>query len=245
MPTLECVCGYSCGSAKAWQRHIARFADDASATHQLVDPSLLPHTEKVEKDEMETGLVTASKGRTFTLDESKLQKSLQHESMPLISAARHGDLARLNGLLADPLSADGWLDRCDAAGMSAIAWAAKTGRCEVIGALLAARASPNLAPPRARAVDASVTDSLADAHPPLYLALTKGRYDAASMLLDAGALASEPEPVRGQTALHAACSTAVPIELLERLLDALQRHAADEEEVYASSRLPLPHDPSL
>ena len=64
MPTLECVCGYSCGSAKAWARHKARFANDGGAPHELVDPSLLPR-----EDSVETVLVPASKGRAFALDD--------------------------------------------------------------------------------------------------------------------------------------------------------------------------------
>ena len=48
----------------------------------------------------------------------------------------------------------------------------------------------------------------------------------AQLLLNAGAIASDPEPVRRQTALHAACSTEAPLGLVDELLSALARDAA-------------------
>ena len=113
--------------------------------------------------------------------------------------------------------------------MSAMAWAAKTGRTDVVQALLAAGASPNL-----ETTDADC-ESDDGRHPPLYLALTKGRHDVAALLLDAGARVGEAEPVRAQTALHAACSTETPLPLVERLLHEFQRDAVRD----ADQRLDL------
>ena len=215
MPTFECVCGYSCGSAKAWARHESRnnSSDSEKAAHQLRDPSLLPQAtapaenDLSDDDLLRRSLVPANQQkcrRDFALTNDAVVKSLDHGSMPLINACRHGDVARLTSLLsAVPPPTVAELARCDAAGMSAMAWAAKTGRLELIRALLAAGASPNLL-----ATDADTSE----AHPPLYLALTKGRFDAASLLLDAKALPCEPEPVRQQTALHAACTTDAPLQ---------------------------------
>ena len=105
------------------------------------------------------------------------------------------------------------------------------GRCEIVEALLGARASPNSVSVHTAAE--GDTEGADDAHPPLYLALTKGRHDVAHLLLGAGAKVSQPEPVRRQTALHAACSTDLPLELVEVLLGAWRReHAtlhADEQ----------------
>ena len=223
MPTFECVCGYSCGSARAWHRHLERSVGDGTA-HTLQDPSLESQLGANDPPEgLGLALVKRDKpsDRHFSLDGKQLRQALQHESMPLIDAARHGDLSRLANLLATGMHSPQDLGRCDAAGMSAIAWAAKAGRCEAVTLLLEARASPNL-------VAEDAADGAAEAHPPLYLALTKARFDAARLLLDAGALAHEAEPVRRQTALHAACSGDVPLELLKRLLIALRRACADE-----------------
>ena len=115
----------------------------------------------------------------------------------------------------------------------------------MVSALLAAGASPNL-------VHNEDADA-AEAQPPLYVALTKGRFDAATLLLDARALAGEQEPVRQQTALHAACSGScdTPLPILQSLLVALARSAADEKlddididdtEATASPPPPLPAD---
>ena len=155
-----------------------------------------------------------------------MTKSLQHETMPIIAACRHGDIERLATLLsARPPPTVAELSRCDAAGMTAMAWASKSGRCEIVSALLAAKASPNLVPPTA-AAEESEAESASEAHPPLYLALTKGRFDVAQQLLEAGACASDPEPVRRQTPLHAACSSAdAPLDLVASLLRALRRDA--------------------
>lgn len=173
-------------------------------------------------------LVRADKGRArnFSLDGNKVTKSLQHETMPIIAACRHGDIERLATLLsARPPPTVAELSRCDAAGMTAMAWASKSGRCEIVSALLAAKASPNLVPPTA-AAEESEAESASEAHPPLYLALTKGRFDVAQQLLEAGACASDPEPVRRQTPLHAACSSAdAPLDLVASLLRALRRDA--------------------
>ena len=219
MPTLECkTCGYSCGSAKAWLRHLDRFAPEE---HELINPSLLDGEAMVREDTVRNSRnllsLTKKDERHFSLESATIRKSLQHESMPLIDAAKRGDLERLATLLSSARSAED-LGKVDAAGMSAMAWAAKTGRCDVIQALLGANASPNL-------VVGGADDAASEAHPPIYLALTKARFDAAQLLLDAGALASEPEPVRGQTALHAACSSDAPAEIIEALLLALKRAA--------------------
>ena len=60
----------------------------------------------------------------------------------------------------------------------------------------------------------------ADAVAPLFLALSKGHAECAARLLDARAAADEVEPLRGQTAQHAAAAAepAVAPALLERLL---------------------------
>ena len=94
-----------------------------------------------------------------------------------------------------------------------MAWAAKRGDCSMIEALVEANASPDLSlcPPDEKAK--------AEPHPPLYLALVRGKADAAQLLLRARANPAETEPVRGQTALHAAVATeAIPEPLLLELL---------------------------
>ena len=126
-PTFECVCGYSCGSAKAWARHEAR----AGGTHTLLDPSLLTAQEPPAPEGDASSLLVrrpAREQRTYALHARDVSRSLAHESMPLIQAARHGDVSRLRSLLAaQPSPAD--LSRCDAAGMSAMGWAAQVRGC--------------------------------------------------------------------------------------------------------------------
>jgi ankyrin repeat protein len=226
MPTFECVCGYSCGSEKAWFRHAGR-----EGTHTLLDPTLLQQGDAENSGAAPAALVRfgaspSTSQQHFSLDSGKLQRSLQHESMPIIDAARHGDTSRLASLLgASPVPSAADLGRLDASGMSAIAWASKAGRCEVVSMLLDARASPNLSPSRATDATEEAGAAASEAHPPLYLALTKGRFDVARLLLDAGARPLEAEPVRRQTALHAACSTDAPLEVVNLLMQALRRDA--------------------
>ena len=230
MPTFECAaCGYSCGSAKAWAKHLERTAGDGGK-HELLDPSLLQATHSSLDEAKETRLALPDKRRErdFSLDAGKIDRSLEHASTPIIAAARRGNVSALTALLAAaPSLAE--LSRCDAAGMSAMAWAAKTGNLEVVRALLGARASPNLAHTSTACVSghgAEPDGAASEAHPPLYLALTSRRFDAARVLLDAGARVLEAEPVRGQTALHAACSTDAPLDVIDLLLRSW-RHAHD------------------
>ena len=133
MPTFECVCGYSCGSAKAWARHEAR----AGGTHTLLDPSLLTAQEPPAPEGDASSLLVrrpAREQRTYALHACDVSRSLAHESMPLIQAARHGDVSRLRSLLAaQPSPAD--LSRCDAAGMSAMGWAAQVRGCPPLSLL--------------------------------------------------------------------------------------------------------------
>ena len=220
MPIFECACGFSCGSAKAWTRHESRFP--GSTEHRLLDELLLELVRPEKTDEssnVSNKLALPTKQHHFSLDELSVSKSLEHETSPLISACRRGDSEKLTLLLGtSPPATD--LARCDAAGMSAMAWAAKTGRCDMIRALLDAGASPNPAEQDSEALEAQ---------PPLYLALTKARFDAAALLLEAHARPCEPEPVRRQTALHAACTTDAPLLLVELLLAALARSAAEDQ----------------
>lgn len=225
MPTFECACGYTCGSAKAWTRHSQKFPIEG---HRLLDPSLLesaivdPHIASRKMAALGKGAVDraleswqASYERVREVGEGSVEgkvcATLDHTSMPLINACRRGEIARVADLLATEGSVTE-IDRADAAGMSALAWATKRGHCEIMRALLDARACPSLLP--------SNSEYASDeAHPPLYLALTRGRGDAALLLLDAHADTSQTEPVRGQTALHAAVASAdTPVDLLERLL---------------------------
>jgi ankyrin repeat protein len=111
--------------------------------------------------------------------ETKVTKALCHGSMPLIDAARRGNMSHLEELLAEPRDAS-TLDATDAAGMTAMGWAAKRGHAEVVRRLLGACASPDL-----RLVRQSNDPSASEAQPPLYLALVKGHTDIATLLLDA------------------------------------------------------------
>ena len=111
--------------------------------------------------------------------ENKVTKALCHGSMPLIDAARRGNMSHLEELLAEPRDASA-LDATDAAGMTAMGWAAKRGHADVVRRLLGACASPDL-----RLVRQSNDPSASEAQPPLYLALVKGHADIATLLLDA------------------------------------------------------------
>ena len=255
MPTYECSkCGYNCGSARAWARHIAQMGPDG---HVLTDPTLASAVSVADITAVQnTAVFTRSFDswqRSVARDarhsvESKISLSLEHDHMPIVAASRLGNVARLKELLQSVPATE--LSRVDAAGMSAVAWAAKTGNDEVMQLLLDAGASPTMQAGSASAVQethqapARVTDDVkqppveqppveqppveqppasdasSEAQPPLYLALTKGHSAVATRLLEARADPCEMEPVRGQSALHAAASAGSSLEasLLERLL---------------------------
>ena len=222
MPTFECICGYSCGSAKAWARHVERTAG-AVESHKLADAGLSAlATTQLSKTDMAKTLDAWHASTTHARVESKVIKALEHGATPLINACRRSDLQQVRYLLdAKPSAAD--LDTCDAAGISAVGWAAKRGHCEILSALLAAGASANssatVTSPAANPVATEEEGAASEASPPLYLALVRGRADAAALLLSARADPAAVEPVRGQCALHAAVATAeLPLDLLEELV---------------------------
>ena len=233
MPTFECaVCGYTCGSAKAWQRHAAR----SGAEHVLNDPSLAAQaTAAVSADGLSSTDFARSlrswhrsvEAESSGAIASKVTLSLEHDNLPLVAAARRGNLAKLRELLPAEASE---LARTDSAGMTALAWASKVGNLEAVELLLEAGASPDLGllpppPPTTTAAAGSAASdddeapAASEAQPPLYLALTKGHAAVALRLLDARADPCEVEPVRGQCALHAAASgAAADDDVLCRLL---------------------------
>lgn len=234
MPTYECsACGYSCGSGKAWLRHTERMSTD-SQKHELSDPGLLETLKTVNVPAARDLLSRSMRSLEAWADsvervsvEKKVVSCLEHGIMPLIDAARRDNVSKVEQLLKGPdydtaqdavtqmvaKSHRRLINKTDAAGMSAIAWAAKRGNCEIIRALLKANASPDLSL-------LSHDDFASDPHPPLYLALVRGKADAARLLLDHGANPAEAEPVRRQTALHAAVSTAlIPSSMLEELIE--------------------------
>jgi cytohesin len=246
MPMFECTkCGYTCGSARAWARHTAHMGADE---HVLTDPTLASAVSVADITAVQnTAVFTRALDSWVALEreaghsvESKITLSLEHDHLPIVAASRRGNVARLKELLQSEPAAE--LSRVDAAGMSAVAWAAKTGNDEVMRLLLDAGASPTMRSGSASAVQethqapARVTDddvvepppvkqppagdASSEAQPPLYLALTKGHSAVATRLLEARADPSEMEPVRGQSALHAAASAGSSLEasLLKRLL---------------------------
>ena len=248
MPTIECRCGYTCGTAKAWFRHQEKNRD-----HELKDPSVQldsdpapppPITTSVratgaagfrdalkgvglamasaEQNQraMERSLSSWSKCATAATQpvlETRLAAALKHSEMPLLAAAKRGDADAMCACLES--SGSEMLDRCDDVGLSPLAWAASGGHAACVEALVAAGA---------RLGAAEHTDAVA----PLFLALSKGHEACAARLLDAGAMVAEVEPIRGQTAQHAATVAAVAAAaaekdaavpqtaLLERCLDA-------------------------
>ena len=222
MPTLECACGYTCGSSKAWLRHADRF--DGDEAHRILDPSLLSSGAPVQASGLSRHQdsdfrdVLKGVGRAL-LDEErgaqiletslgswrrsiekiapingKVSLALGHAQLPLVKAARQGNLHTIQTLLseASDASSGGQLDALDEAGITALGWAAKNGHDAIVAALIEAGAC----------ISAMATHP--DAQPPLYLALTKGRAGAATLLLQAKADPREREPLRGQSALHAA-----------------------------------------
>ena len=220
MPTFECVsCGFTCGSAKAWQRHVDRF--DGSDAHRLVDPSVMPPLEELSLfsgGSKALGLRDVLKGvGRALLDEERggrvLQHSLEswrrsvddvaqiegrvhltlgHAQLPLVAAARQGDLHEVQRLVDEAAGEAALLDVPDEAGVTALGWAASHGHEAVVTALIEAGAR------------VSAAQDHPDSQPPLYVALTKGRLDVATLLLEARADPLEREPLRGQCALHAA-----------------------------------------
>ena len=248
MPTFECACGFTCGSARAWSRHQERNPD-----HELVDPSVLlqscdtsvQHT-NVDREPCKlrapssavgaAGFRDALKGVGLALASAehgqralerslsswskcagtvappalkdKLASTLKHGALPVLVAAKHGDVDGLRACLQSGTE-PGRVDAHDDVGLSPLAWAASRGHLECVETLIAAGS---------RLGAAAHTDGVA----PLFLALSKGHAACATLLLEARAAVDEVEPLRGQTAQHAAAAAepAVPLELLARVLHA-------------------------
>lgn len=172
---------------------------------------------------MERSLSSWSKAATAATQpvlETRLAATLKHGGMPLLSAAKRGDAdavrACLEAASASLESSASVIETCDDVGLSPLAWAASGGHLACVEALVAAGASLGAA-------------EHADAVAPLFLALSKGHEACAARLLDAGASIAEVEPIRGQTAQHAATVAAVAAAeesavprtaLLSRCLDA-------------------------
>ena len=244
MPTLECACGFTCGSANAWSRHQERNPD-----HELVDPvpyvaacalasQRVPYEGAAGFREALKGVglaLTSAEHGQRALERSltswskcagavappalkdKLASTLKHDALPVLVAAKRGDADELRACLQRSTEPGG-LDAHDDVGLSPLAWAASRGHLECVEVLISAGA---------RLGAAAHTDSVA----PLFLALSKGHADCATRLLDARAAVQEVEPLRGQTAQHAAAAAepAVAAELLARVLPARSLAVGGEE----------------
>ena len=136
----------------------------------------------------------------------KLASTLKHDALPVLVAAKRGDADGLRACLQSRTE-PGRVDAHDDVGLSPLAWAASRGHLECVETLIAAGS---------RLGAAAHTDGVA----PLFLALSKGHAECATLLLEARAAVDEVEPLRGQTAQHAAAAAepAVPLELLARVL---------------------------
>lgn len=149
-------------------------------------------------------------------------------------AAAHGDAAKV----AQEIGLGARVDEPDAAGRTALAWAAATGHLEVARALLDAGANPNLAAqgevtplmlaaeggaPQlvAALLDHGARADAADAHAQtaLMYAARGNRADAISVLLRHGA-ALQARCEQGMTALHHAAEGCECIDAVQRLLAA-------------------------
>ena len=252
MPTFECVsCGFTCGSAKAWSRHQERNAgqhelvDPSVLLHRCDTSVVLQHT-RVDREPCKlrapssavgaAGFRDALKGVGLALASAehgqralerslsswskcagavappalrdKLASTLKHDALPVLVAAKRGDADELRACLQSGTE-PGRLDAHDDVGLSPLAWAASRGHLECVETLIAAGS---------RLGAAAHTDGIA----PLFLALSKGHAECATLLLEARAAVDEVEPLRGQTAQHAAAAAepAVPLELLARVLHA-------------------------
>lgn len=166
-------------------------------------------------------------------------------------AAAHGDAAKV----AQEIDLGARIDEPDAAGRTALAWAAATGHIDVARALLAAGANPNLAAQGevsplmlaaedgapelvAALLDHGARPDAADAHAQtaLMYAARANRAEVISVLLKHGA-ALQARCEQGMTALHHAAESCECIDAVQRLLAA--RAEVDSADMRGASALML------